>query len=104
MISHITDQDASDAGSRTAPALGGQPFRPPDRESVGDLLGRTNVTNESPCQAERALRAIMIMRGHRVILDSDLAVPHGVETRRLNEQVRRNRSRFPSDFAFQVTS
>ena len=62
------------------------------------------MTKEIPAQAERALRAIVILRGHRVILDSDLAVLYGVETRRLNEQVRRNLSRFPSDFAFQLTS
>jgi hypothetical protein len=47
------------------------------------------MTKEIPAQAERVLRAIVIMRGHRVILDSDLPVLYGVETRRLNEQVRR---------------
>jgi hypothetical protein len=52
---------------------------------------------------ERVERAILILRGHRVILDSDLADLYGVETRRLNEQVRRNEARFPEDFAFQVT-
>jgi phage regulator Rha-like protein len=38
-----------------------------------------------------------------VIVDRDLAALYGVETRRLNEQVRRNRDRFPDDFAFQLT-
>jgi len=52
---------------------------------------------------ERVERAILILRGHRVILDSDLATLYGVETRRLNEQVRRNEARFPEDFAFQLT-
>jgi hypothetical protein len=52
---------------------------------------------------ERVERAILILRGHRVILDSDLAALYGVETRRLNEQVRRNEARFPEDFAFQLT-
>jgi hypothetical protein len=61
------------------------------------------MTKEIPAKAERVLRAIVIMRGHRVILDSDLAVLYGVETRRLNEQVRRNLSRFLPDFAFQLT-
>jgi hypothetical protein len=61
------------------------------------------MTKESPAQAERALRAIVILRAHRVTLDSDLAALYGVETRRLNEQVRRNLSRFPPDFAFQLT-
>lgn len=43
------------------------------------------------------------MRGHRVLLDSDLAALYGVETKRLNEQVRRNQARFPPDFLFQLT-
>ena len=46
---------------------------------------------------------IYFIRGHKVILDSDLAELYGVETKRLNEQVRRNRSRFPKDFMFQLT-
>lgn len=48
-------------------------------------------------------RRIHVFRGQRVITDSDLAVLYGVPTARLNEQVRRNRSRFPGDFAFQLT-
>jgi hypothetical protein len=43
------------------------------------------------------------LRGYRVILDADLAALYGVETRRLNEQVKRNEGRFPRDFAFQLT-
>ena len=43
-------------------------------------------------------RAIHIVRGEKVMLDSDLAVLYGVTTKRLNEQVRRNRDRFPRDF------
>jgi hypothetical protein len=46
---------------------------------------------------------IMTVRGRRVILDADLARIYGVPTRRLNEQVRRNTDRFPSDFAFVLT-
>ena len=46
---------------------------------------------------------IFVIRGHRVMLDSDLAKIYGVPTKRLNEQVRRNRNRFPSDFAFPPT-
>ena len=48
--------------------------------------------------------AIHLIRGHRVMLDSDLATIYNVTTKRLNEQLRRNRSRFPSDFAFQLTT
>jgi len=52
---------------------------------------------------KRILRNIMIIRGEKVILDSDLAELYGVETRRLNEQVRRNINKFPRDFMFQLT-
>jgi hypothetical protein len=49
-------------------------------------------------------QSIFILRGQRVLLDSDLAMLYGVDTRRLNEQVRRNRDRFPSDFIFVLTA
>jgi hypothetical protein len=49
------------------------------------------------------LRIIMVIRGEKVILDSDLARLYGVETKRLNEQVRRNIHKFPEDFLFQLT-
>ena len=46
---------------------------------------------------------ILTVRGQRVMLDSDLAKLYGVPTHRFNEAVKRNRSRFPDDFAFPVT-
>ena len=49
-------------------------------------------------------RAIIMIRGKKVMLDSDLAEIYGVETKRLNEQVKRNIERFPNDFMFQITS
>ena len=45
---------------------------------------------------------ILTLRGHKVILDKDLAELYGVPTWRLNEQVKRNRRRFPDDFMFQL--
>ncbi|MEK7332993.1 MAG: ORF6N domain-containing protein [Nitrospirota bacterium] len=48
-------------------------------------------------------RKIYLIRGHKVMLDSDLAKLYEVPTRRLNEQVKRNISRFPADFMFQLT-
>ena len=45
-------------------------------------------------------KRIFTIRGERVILDSDLAEIYGVETKRLNEKVRRNANRFPDDFSF----
>jgi hypothetical protein len=47
---------------------------------------------------------ILVLRSHRVLLDADLAALYGVTTKRLNEQVRRNASRFPADFMFQLTA
>jgi hypothetical protein len=48
--------------------------------------------------------AIYLIRGQRVMFDSDLAAIYGVTTKRLNEQLKRNRTRFPEDFAFQLTA
>jgi hypothetical protein len=47
---------------------------------------------------------IYLIRGKRVMMDRDLAAMYGVETRRLNEQVRRNERRFPIDFMFKLTA
>jgi len=47
---------------------------------------------------------IFFIRGKKVMLDSDLALLYGVQTKRLNEQVRRNKKRFPEDFMFQLTN
>ena len=47
---------------------------------------------------------IRTIRGHRIILDTDLARIYGVPTFRLNEAVKRNRRRFPEDFLFQLTA
>mgnify|MGYP001577202208 CR=1 FL=1 len=46
---------------------------------------------------------ILEIRGKKVMLDRDLAVLYGVKTKRLNEQVNRNKKRFPADFMFQLT-
>jgi hypothetical protein len=46
---------------------------------------------------------IFLIRGHRVMLDRDLAKLYGVMTKQLNQQLKRNRTRFPEDFAFRLT-
>jgi hypothetical protein len=51
---------------------------------------------------ERIAGAILVMRGHRVMLDADLASLYGVETRALVQAVKRNAERFPDDFMFQL--
>lgn len=53
--------------------------------------------------ARRIDRTILVIRGGRVMLDADLADLYGVTTKRLNEQVKRNRDRFPADFMFRLT-
>jgi hypothetical protein len=52
---------------------------------------------------ESITQRIIILRGQKVLLDTDLAVLYDIETRRLNEQVRRNQERFPKDFIFELT-
>ena len=48
-------------------------------------------------KVEDITQAILVLRGRRVLVDAELAVLYGVTTRRLNEQVRRNRKRFSED-------
>jgi hypothetical protein len=62
-------------------------------------------TRKSPSlvPAERIERSILVLRGQKVLLDMDLALLYGVETKVLNQAVRRNRARFPADFMFQLT-
>ena len=52
---------------------------------------------------EGITRTILILRGQRIILDAELALLYGVTTKRLNEQVKRNRERFPEDFMCQLS-
>ena len=52
---------------------------------------------------ERIERLILLIRGHKVILDADLADLYGVETRALTQAVKRNLNRFPADFMFQLS-
>jgi len=55
-------------------------------------------------EPETIAGCIIELRGQRVMLDADLAALYGVETKRLNQQVRRNPGRFPSDFMFALTT
>jgi len=61
------------------------------------------MTKDSLIPSERIERSILFVRGHRVLLDADLAEIYGVTTSRLNEQVKRNQARFPDDFMFLLT-
>ena len=53
---------------------------------------------------EAITQRIVVLREQKVLLDADLAALYGVQTRRLNEQVRRNQARFPEDFIFEVSA
>ena len=63
-----------------------------------------SLTENSLVSEKRILGRILVVRGQKVLLDSDLAELYGVETRRLNQQVRRNKDKFPEDFMFQLTN
>jgi ORF6N domain len=60
-------------------------------------------TGTAPLPAEHITQSILFLRGQRVILDRELAAIYGVETRTLNQAVKRNSERFPEDFTFQLT-
>lgn len=61
------------------------------------------MRSEAPVAVERIERAILVSRGHKVLLDSDLAAPYEIETRVRVQAVKRNLERFPVDFTFQLS-
>jgi len=68
------------------------------------MMGEGRVaTRNTVIPAERITQAILLIRGRKVMLDSDLAGLYGVQTKALNQAVRRNADRFPADFAFRLT-
>ncbi len=62
-------------------------------------MSKTIIVSE-----EIIINKIYLVRGHKVMLDRDLAEMYGVETRVLNQAIKRNEKRFPTDFMFQMTS
>ena len=62
------------------------------------------ASNRQIISSQRIEHAIVLVRGHKVLLDTVLAELYNVTVKRLNEQVRRNLKRFPADFAFQLTA
>lgn len=77
-------------------------FQPKTFHSRKSLLDVSKSLIEIPL--EHIEQAIFLVRGEKVIIDNDLAKLYGVTTGRLNEQVKRNRDRFPADFAFRLTT
>ena len=62
------------------------------------------TTPQTVIPIERIARRIYLIRRQKVMLDTDLAELYGIPVKRLNEQFRRNRDRFPDDFAFRLSS
>lgn len=60
-------------------------------------------TTSTTLSSEAIAYRILLIRGHKVIIDADLADLYSVTTKRLNEQIKRNSTRFPTDFVFQLT-
>jgi hypothetical protein len=71
--------------------------------SFADQAAATVNGSSSMIPAERIDSRILLIRGQKVLLDRDLAELYGVETRALNQAVRRNVDRFPADFMFSLT-
>jgi len=74
-------------------------------KATGENKGKLVRPRTQPAFSAQVVgKWILIIRGQRVMLDSDLARLYGVSTKRLNEQVKRNRNRFPADFMFRLTA
>ena len=72
-------------------------------ENRSKKMTRPKTSSSNSLPDETIISKIYFIRGQKVMLDRDLAEMYGVETRRLNEQVKRNSDRFPADFMFQLT-
>jgi hypothetical protein len=70
---------------------------------MGNKSSKRTDSQKTIIPADRIERTILLIRGEKVILDTDLAVLYGVTTTRLNQQVRRNIGRFPADFLFRLS-
>jgi hypothetical protein len=76
----------------------------PNRVRASRLLVSSNTVATTPIPIERITSAILVFRGQRVLLDATLATMYSVKTKGLNQAVRRNRKRFPTDFMFQLSA
>jgi hypothetical protein len=70
----------------------------------GETVAKTQRTVPVPAPVEHITQSILVFRGHKVLLDTDLAELYGVETKVLLQAVRRNQERFPEDFMIQLTA
>jgi len=72
-------------------------------KSVASKVTNCDLKQQRDEDVEAVQQQIVVVRGHRVMMDHDLARPYGVSTKQLNQQLKRNRNRFPADFAFRLT-
>ncbi len=75
-------------------------WSPKDR----DVIQSNRSAQALPISVDRIARSILILRGHKVLLDTELATLYGVETKVLLQAVKRNKERFPEDFMLQLTA
>ena len=74
-----------------------------DREKIEDMVNEPVAICDQLPEVIDIKPMIRVVRGQQVMIDRDLALLYGVETKRLNEQVKRNIERFPDDFMFQLS-
>ena len=74
-----------------------------ERENTNGIVNESVINCDQLPEVTNIQPMIRIIRGKQVMLDRDLSAIYGVETKRLNEQVKRNIERFPDDFMFQLT-
>ena len=67
------------------------------------LVKKKRTTKKNIVISERIIKSILMIRGEKVMMDSDLADLYEVETKVLTQAVKRNLDRFPKDFMFQMT-
>jgi ORF6N domain-containing protein len=75
----------------------------PEREYDHVIRDNRSVSGTLAVRRERIERSVLRLRGQNVMLDEDLAALYGVSVKALNQAVKRNRERFPSDFMFRLT-
>jgi hypothetical protein len=98
----MSPQNAAQAPHETAAACTIIPSKSPQATTMETLKSQI-VTSKVELPSERVERRILSIRGQKVMLDSDLAALYEVETKTLNQAVKRNLERFPQDFMFQLT-
>jgi hypothetical protein len=85
------------------PFLGTKQFKKPGVVDIRECIISKKNEAAALVATTGIARRILVIRGHKVMIDADLAALYDVPTKRLNQQVKRNAKRFPADFMFQLT-